>query len=90
MVLPGNANQREKGVTARIGQVPLAMRCRVAISLMAQTGQSEAIHSPDECARTVVRLTMPAVWSIAVVRTVANSCCPKTLRTMSSPLDSGA
>ena len=38
---------------------------------MAQTGQSEAIHSPEACASTVVRLTMPAVWSMAVVCTVA-------------------
>ena len=57
---------------------------------MAQTGQSEAIHSPEACASTVVRLTMPAVWSIAVVCTVAISCWLKVLRTMSSPLDSGA
>src|SRR6185437_13364279 len=66
------------------------IRRGVAVSLIAQTGQSEAIHSPDECANTVVRLTMPAVWSIAVVCTVAISCWPKVLRTMSSPLDSGA
>ena len=46
---------------------------------MAQTGQSEAIHSPDECASTVVRLTMPAAWSTAVVCTVAISCWPKSL-----------
>ena len=52
----------------------LAPRPSVAVSLMAQTGQSEAIHSPDACARTVVRLTMPAAW----------------LRAISSPLDSGA
>jgi predicted nucleic acid-binding protein len=42
---------------------------------MAQTGQSDAIHSPEACASTVVRLTMQAVWSIAVVCTVAISCC---------------
>src|ERR1700689_458583 len=57
---------------------------------MAQTGQSEEIHSPDECASTVVRLTMPAPWSMAVVCTVAISCSPRVLRTISSPLDSGA
>ena len=57
---------------------------------MAQTGQSEAIHSPEECASTVVRLTVPATWSIAVVCTVAISCCPRVLRTISSPLASGA
>jgi hypothetical protein len=66
------------------------MRCGVAVSAMVQTGQSEAIHSPEACANTVVRLTMPAAWSIEVVCTVAISCCPKVLRTMSSPLDSGA
>jgi hypothetical protein len=27
------------------------MRCRVAVSLIAQTGQSEAIHSPEAWAR---------------------------------------
>src|ERR1700733_14981247 len=57
---------------------------------MAHTGQSDAIHSPEECANIVVRLTIPAVRSSAVVWTVAISCCPKVLRTMSSPLDSGA
>ena len=57
---------------------------------MAQTGQSEAIHSPEACASTVVRLTMPAAWSIEVVCIVAISCCPRVLRTISSPLESGA
>ena len=31
------------------------MRCAEAISVMWHTGHSEATHSPDECARTVVR-----------------------------------
>jgi hypothetical protein len=31
--------------------------CRLANM---QTGQSEAIHSPEECANMVVRLTIPA------------------------------
>src|SRR5215470_290444 len=57
---------------------------------MAQTGQSEAIHSPEACARTVLSRTMPAVSSIEVVWTVAISCWLKVFRTMSSPLDSGA
>src|ERR1700692_2454815 len=57
---------------------------------MAQTGQSEAIHSPEACASMVVRLTRPAVWSMAVVYTVAISCWPRVLRTISSPLDNGA
>ena len=66
------------------------MRCGVTVALIAQTGQSEAIHSPDECAKTVVKLTMPAAWSTAVVCTVAISCWLKVLRTISSPLESGA
>jgi hypothetical protein len=48
------------------------------------------IHSPDARAKTVVRLTRPAVWSMAVVCTVAISCWPKVFRTMSRPLDNGA
>ena len=43
------------------------MRRGLAVSAMEQTGQSEEIHSPEECANTVVRLTVPAAWSIAVV-----------------------
>src|SRR5215469_11886642 len=58
-----------------------------AVSLMAQTGQSDAIHSPEACAKTVLSRTMPAVSSIEVVCTVAISCWLKVLRTMSSPLD---
>ena len=38
----------------------------------------------------VVRFTNPAAWSTAVVCTVAISCCPRVLRTISSPLESGA
>jgi len=38
------------------------MRCGTSVSLMAQTGQSEAIHSPEEWASTVVRLTVPVFW----------------------------
>ena len=34
---------------------------------MGQTGQSDAIHSPEACASVVVKLTIPAVWSMAVV-----------------------
>ena len=66
------------------------MRCGVAVSPMAQTGQSEAIHSPEACAKTVLSRTMPAASSIDVVCTVAISCWLKVLRTISSPLDSGA
>src|SRR5262249_5623398 len=66
------------------------MRWGLAISAMEQTGQSEAIHSPDACASTVVKLTMPDAWSMAVVCTVAISCWPSVLRTMSRPLANGA
>ncbi len=54
---------------------------RVAVSLMAQTGRSGAIHSPDACARTVVRLIIRGAWSMEVVCTVAISRWPSTLRT---------
>src|SRR5215471_10563028 len=57
---------------------------------MGQTGQSEAIHSPEACARTVLSRTMPSILSIEVVCTVAISCWLSVLRTMSSPLDSDA
>src|SRR5262249_49897664 len=57
---------------------------------MAHTGQSDAIHSPEACAKTVLRRTRPAVWSMEVVCTVAISCWLNVLRTISSPLDSGA
>src|SRR5215467_3481288 len=66
------------------------MRWGLAVSAIGQTGHSEAIHSPEACASVVVRLTMPAVWSIEVVCKVAISCCPNVLLTMSSPLESGA
>src|SRR5437763_8471958 len=66
------------------------MRCGLAVSAAAQTGQSDAIHSPDECASMVVRLTIPVAGSMAVVCTVAISCWPSVLRTMSRPLASGA
>ena len=78
IVLAGDANKGEQGIAAS------------AVAAIGQTGQSEAIHSPEACASVVVRLTMPAVWSMAVVCTVAISCCPNVLRTMSSPLESGA
>src|ERR1039458_4375145 len=66
------------------------MRCGAAVSLIGQTGQSDDIHSPDEWARMVVRRISPTSLSIAVLCTVAISCWPSTLRTMSSPLDNGA
>ncbi len=50
------------------------MRRGVAISERAHTGQSEAIHSPDEWASTVVKETACVAWSMVVVCTVAISC----------------
>ena len=66
------------------------MRFGLAISSREQTGQSEAIHSPDEWHNRVVTRTIPASWSIAVACRAAISCLPKVLRTISRPLDSGA
>ncbi len=66
------------------------MRCAEAMSLIWHTGHSEEIHSPDECARTVVRRRRPASLSMPVAWIVAISCRPRLLRTMSNPLDSGA
>src|SRR6516225_6587187 len=61
------------------------MRWGFAVSAIGQTGQSEAIHSPEAWASVVVKLTIPALLSMAVVCKVAISCCPSVLRTMSSP-----
>jgi hypothetical protein len=65
-------------------------RCGVDVSVIAQTGHSEAIHSPDAWPSIVVELMIPATWPADVVCTMAISCCPSVLRTMSRPLDSGA
>ena len=43
------------------------MRCGAAVSETGQTGQSEDIHSPEECASRVVSWMKPASFSIAVV-----------------------
>src|SRR5947208_6812304 len=61
------------------------MRWGLAVSATGQTGQSEAIHSPEAWASMVVKLTTPDAWSMAVVCTVAISCCPSVLRTISWP-----
>src|SRR6266702_4806282 len=66
------------------------MRCGAAVSASRHTGQSEAIHSPEACARIVVRLIVPLAASMAVVCTVAICCWPSALRTRSRPLESGA
>src|SRR6516165_10799813 len=55
-----------------------------------QTGQSDAIHSPEAWTSVVVRLIKPLSFSIAVVCTVAISCWPRHLRTRSRPEESGA
>jgi hypothetical protein len=55
IILAGNPDQGEEGIAARISQ--RRVRCGVAVSAMAQTGQSEAIHSPEAWARTVVKFT---------------------------------
>ena len=36
------------------------MRCGEPISLIGHTGQSDATHSPDECANTVTSFTILA------------------------------
>ena len=38
---------------------------------MGQTGQSDEIHSPEACARSVVSLIWPLAWSIAAIALVA-------------------
>ena len=52
-------------------------RWGLAVSTTGQTGQSDAIHSPEACASVVVKLTIPAVVSMAVVCSVAISCWPR-------------
>ena len=54
------------------------MRRGLAVSAIGQTGQSEAIHSPEAWASTVVRLTMPVVWSTAVacITAISSRECP--------------
>jgi hypothetical protein len=66
------------------------IRCGAAVSLIGQTGQSDDTHSPDEWARTVLNRISPAALSISVVCTVAISCRPNDLRTISSPLERDA
>src|SRR5262245_15357215 len=66
------------------------MRCGAEVSLIGHTGQSDDNHSPDECASIVVRWMSPVSLLRAVVCTVAISCRPRLLRTISRPLDNGA
>jgi len=51
VILAGDPDEREERITPSISQ-RAPIRCGVAVSLMGQTGQSEAIHSPDACAST--------------------------------------
>ena len=89
IIFAGNPDQGEQGIASGIGQRRSHSMRRRRLADGADRPIRD-IHSPEACARIVVRLTMPAAWSIAVVCTVAISCWLKVLRTMSSPLDSGA
>ena len=88
IIFAGNSDQREQGVAPGVGQ-RRPIRWGAAVSLTGHTGQSDETHSPDECASTVVSRMSPAS-SIAVVCTVAISCLPRALRTISRPLASEA
>src|SRR5262249_51573100 len=66
------------------------MRWGLAVSAIGQTGQSEAIHSPEAWASGVVKLTMPAGWAVAGVCKGGISCCPSVLCTVLNPLEMGA
>ena len=75
IVLAGNADQREKRIAPGIGQRRAhPMRRRGLADRRRPASPRQSI--PRGCASTVVRLTMPAAWSIAVVCTVAISCWP--------------
>ena len=54
IVLAGNTHEREQGIAPGVGQ-RRAHPVRAAISAMEQTGQWEAIHSPEEWASMVVK-----------------------------------
>ena len=60
IILAGDSNQGEQRIAPRIGE-RRAHPMRGAVSLIGQTGQSDEIHSPEEWASIVVRLTSPAV-----------------------------
>src|ERR1700687_1639060 len=66
------------------------MRCGAVMSLEGQMGQSDEIHSPEECANTVVRRICSVFSSTIVVWIVAISCSPRLFRTISNPLASEA
>ena len=86
IVLACDADKGEKGIASRVGE-RRPHRRGAAASAILQTGHSDDSHSPDEWASVVVRRINPASLSIAMPCTVAISCPPSALRTMSRPLD---
>ena len=86
IVFAGNANQREKGIAARIGQRSAYSLCRGDIADLAYRpfrGNPFAGRMGQDG-----RQAKKAGFLIDVI--VAISCRPRLLRTMSNPLDSGA
>src|ERR1700731_1281923 len=65
------------------------MRCAEETSEIGHTGHSEEIHSPEECARMVVRRRRPASLSISVDWIVAISCRPRLLRNIQTARQRG-
>jgi hypothetical protein len=89
VVFAGNSDQGEQGIAPGIGQCG-PIRWGELVSLTGQTGQSEAIHSPEACTKSVASRIWPHARSIAVVWTLAISCRPRLLLTISRPLASEA
>src|SRR5262245_33088880 len=90
VIFAGDTDEGEQRIAAGIGQCGAHALGIGGLGDRAHRRQSEAIHSPEAWASQVVKRTRPASLSIAVVCTVAISCCPSVLRTMSRPLESGA
>jgi hypothetical protein len=53
IILAGNSDQHEQGIAPRVSQ-GCPIRRGLTVSATAQTGQSEAIHSPEACASNVL------------------------------------
>jgi hypothetical protein len=85
IVFTGEADWGEQRIAPGIGEGDSHVRCGAAVSLDEQTGQDDEIHSPEACARRVVRRIWP-VGSILVLWMVAISCRPGPSRTISRPL----
>ncbi|WMT78236.1 hypothetical protein [Bradyrhizobium sp. Ash2021] len=64
IILAGNSNQSEQRIAP--GRAA-PIRCGALVSLTGHTGQSDEIHSPDECASVMVSRINRAASSIAVV-----------------------